>query len=118
MDFHVAAGIPAASVQRVNNEKFRRYNNSPPYVTTRWRPQRISPLNFLVHLCNLKSESTHISASNQGALQDVQVVYPITYMKRVLRYEGKTCPKEMWCYNHLQYVWIHCQLYQSAFNLE
>ena len=29
-------------------EKIRRYNNSPPYVTARWPPQRISPLNFLM----------------------------------------------------------------------
>ena len=28
-------------------EKIRRYNNSPPYVTARWPPQQIPPLNFL-----------------------------------------------------------------------
>ena len=29
-------------------EKIQRYNNSPPYVTARWPPQQIPPLNFLV----------------------------------------------------------------------
>ena len=28
-------------------EKILRYNNSPPYVTARWPPQQIPPLNFL-----------------------------------------------------------------------
>ena len=28
-------------------EKIWRYNNSPPYVTARWPPQQIPPLNFL-----------------------------------------------------------------------
>ena len=28
-------------------EKIRRYSNSPPYVTARWPPQQIPPLNFL-----------------------------------------------------------------------
>ena len=28
-------------------EKIRRYNNSHPYVTARWPPQQIPPLNFL-----------------------------------------------------------------------
>ena len=28
-------------------EKIRWYNNSPPYVTARWPPQQIPPLNFL-----------------------------------------------------------------------
>ena len=27
-------------------EQIRRYNNSPPYVTARWLPQQIPPLNF------------------------------------------------------------------------
>ena len=31
-------------------QKIRRYNNSPPYVTARWPPQQIPPLNFLA--CN------------------------------------------------------------------
>ena len=30
-------------------EKIRRYNNSPPYMTARWPPQQIPPLNFLGH---------------------------------------------------------------------
>ena len=28
-------------------KKIQRYNNSPPYVTVRWPPQQIPPLNFL-----------------------------------------------------------------------
>ena len=28
-------------------QKIRRYNNSPPYVTARWPPQQIPPLDFL-----------------------------------------------------------------------
>ena len=34
-------------IWRLNYENTRRYNNSPPYVTARWPPQRIPPLNFL-----------------------------------------------------------------------
>ena len=34
-------------VQRASYEKIGRYNNSPPYVTARWPPQQIPPLNFL-----------------------------------------------------------------------
>ena len=30
-------------------EKIWRYNNSPPYMTARWPPQQIPPLNFLGH---------------------------------------------------------------------
>ena len=33
-------------------EKIRRYNNSPPYVTARWPPQQIPPLNFLAMYSN------------------------------------------------------------------
>ena len=32
---------------RLSSEKIQRYNNSPPYVTARWLPQQIPPLNFL-----------------------------------------------------------------------
>ena len=32
---------------RLSFEKIRRYNNSPPYLTARWPPQQIPPLNFL-----------------------------------------------------------------------
>ena len=30
----------------LSDEKIRRYNNSPPYVTARWPPQQIPPLNI------------------------------------------------------------------------
>ena len=31
----------------LNCKKIQRYNNSPPYMTSRWLPQQIPPLNFL-----------------------------------------------------------------------
>ena len=37
-------------------KRFRRYNNSPPYVTARWLPQLIPPLNFLVCISYKLSE--------------------------------------------------------------
>ena len=43
---------------RLSYEKIRRYNNSSPYMTARWLPQHIPPLNFLVENANIPQNMT------------------------------------------------------------
>ena len=111
---------------RLSCEKIRRYNNSPPYVTARWPPQQIPPLNFLggtVTCCNALWENLDVFAGTKCS----QIIYcPSLDEQNVMRSSKMSvfiillCMVSFVCYREpkcdaIKFSFLHFSIFMTIF---